>query len=207
MLDCKTKNNIVLLVLAILVIYIGWNMYNKRENMTLSEEAVQNIASVYAEKSGTVSFNNVKVTGNLEVDTSFNMIPRGTIVAWYDDSTNNAPQGWHICDGTLGTPDLRGRFILGYMTTTYPASGLTQRAVGSMGGEENHTLSVAEIPSHTHNSQKLITGYKEGWPTQLGCGGNCEFLEQTQTSDGGTGGGGAHNNMPPFTVMKYIMKL
>jgi len=43
-------------------------------------------------------------------------------------------------------PDLRGRTIIGAGTGT----GLTARAVGSNGGAENHGLSIAEMPSHTH---------------------------------------------------------
>lgn len=58
-----------------------------------------------------------------------------------DGSTNIVRKDWHICDGTNGTPDLRGRFILG------ANSG---HAVGSTGGEETHTLSVNEMPSHGH---------------------------------------------------------
>ena len=58
-----------------------------------------------------------------------------------DPDTNTGDTGWHICDGTNGTPDLRGRFILG------ASDG---HAVGSTGGEENHTLNVNEMPSHTH---------------------------------------------------------
>jgi hypothetical protein len=39
-----------------------------------------------------------------------NAIPVGVIMAYY---TTPAPPGWAICDGSNGTPDLRGRFILG----------------------------------------------------------------------------------------------
>lgn len=52
-----------------------------------------------------------------------------------------APRGWAICDGTRGTPDLRGKFILSI------GSG---RVSGDIGGAETHTLSITEIPGHTH---------------------------------------------------------
>ena len=35
------------------------------------------------------------------------------IVAW-SGSITTIPSGWGLCDGTRGTPDLRGRFVLGY---------------------------------------------------------------------------------------------
>ena len=39
------------------------------------------------------------------------LMPSGVIVSWYGTETN-CPEGWAICDGTNGTPDLRGRFIV-----------------------------------------------------------------------------------------------
>jgi cytoskeletal protein CcmA (bactofilin family) len=59
-------NNILFVVIIGLLILVLYKLYNKQENLTLSEEAVQNIASVYADASGTVTFNNVKITGTLD---------------------------------------------------------------------------------------------------------------------------------------------
>ena len=202
----NTCKNIVIIILLVFVLLLGYQIMVKKENFTMTEqsnEAVQNIASVYADTSNTATFNNINTTGNLNVTGNFNMLPRGSIIAWYDVSTNNAPDGWHICDGTMGTPDLRGRFILGYITPTYPASGLTQRAVGSGGGEENHTLTVNEIPSHSHTGT-----YKMCVNCGINGGGSDGWAEPTNNgTTGSTGGNGAHNNMPPFTVLKYIMKM
>lgn len=39
-------------------------------------------------------------------------VPRGTVIAWYAKS-GPFPTGWAICDGTNGTPDLRGRYVQG----------------------------------------------------------------------------------------------
>jgi hypothetical protein len=39
------------------------------------------------------------------------VIPKGIIVMW---SGSTAPGGWHLCNGSNDTPDLRGRFIVGY---------------------------------------------------------------------------------------------
>jgi microcystin-dependent protein len=46
--------------------------------------------------------------GNLDIAGGFNLLPRGIIVAYNGET---APAGWALCDGTNGTPDLRGRFI------------------------------------------------------------------------------------------------
>ena len=53
------------------------------------------------------------------------------------------PQGWFLCDGANGTPNLIDTFILGASAAEEP---------GGTGGEKNHTLSVAEMPAHTHGT-------------------------------------------------------
>ena len=75
----------------------------------------------------------------------------GMIMDWYGKS-NEVPNGWHICDGTNGTPDLRDKFII--------AAGGKYEFLSS-GGEETHTLTEQELALHGHNgsaSQTNITG-------------------------------------------------
>lgn len=67
-------------------------------------------------------------------------IPIGGIILW-SGSTSNIPIKWQLCDGTNGTPDLRGQFVIG-------AGG--SYSVGNTGGESEHTLTVDEMPSHNH---------------------------------------------------------
>ena len=52
---------------------------------------------------------NMKVNGTIS-DVNGAIIPKGTIVMWTGDSI---PEGWVLCNGQNGTPDLRGRFIVG----------------------------------------------------------------------------------------------
>ena len=80
------------------------------------------------------------------VDTS---IPIGGIIMWSGSSLPN--NNWKLCDGTvygsITTPDLRGRFVLG----SGKGSGLTNRTVGDTGGAETVTLTEEQMPSHSHN--------------------------------------------------------
>ena len=75
-------------------------------------------------------------------------VPSGFIGLWSGAATA-IPSGWFLCDGANGTPDLRGRFVIG-------AGGAF--AVGATGGQatvnwsaDGHVLSVAEMPSHGHS--------------------------------------------------------
>ena len=58
--------------------------------------------------------------------------------------------------GNFRLPDLRGRFPLGYVNNTTvngrSSFGNTSRNAGASGGNETHTLTQTEIPSHTHTT-------------------------------------------------------
>ena len=127
------------------------------------------------------------------------VIWRKMILAW-SGSTADIPIGWQLCDGSNGTPDLRGRFILG-TSASHP--------LGQRGGEEQHILSIAEIPSHAH--QLNTAGFGTGIP-----GGNKYGPEEGGLHDGSgkissgttyTGGNQPHNNMPPYYALAYIMRI
>lgn len=118
--------------------------------------------------------------------------PVGTIVVW-SGLAEAIPKGWSICNGENGTPDLRDRFVLG---------GGGTRAVGETGGEEEHTLTVDERPRHNHSMETYASGGNRGG-TSFTNSGNVNQAQYT----GNAGRGDAHNNMPPFYVLVYIMKL
>ena len=93
-----------------------------------------------------------------------------------------------------------GRFLLG-ADSTYTA--------GSTGGEATHTLMTEEIPSHSHKGV-FITGIGLVWKGSYNTGTTHGVDTGEQGSDsifytGSTGGGGAHNNMPPYLAV-YMWK-
>lgn len=87
---------------------------------------------------------------------------------------------------------VEGKFLLG-TSSAYPS--------GSSGGEETHTLSANEIPSHNHTFY-LQRGGSTGEKTALLEWANSSQVsgwQSWQTDD--TGGGQAHNNMPPYLAV------
>lgn len=75
-------------------------------------------------------------------------------------------------------------------------------ALGETGGAKTHTLSVTEIPTHTHQvtASSTVGGAGTGW-ADLTTG------SESVTTDGGTGGGGAHNNLQPYMALNYIISI
>lgn len=125
------------------------------KSITLSETPGQT-SVVVTEDAG-----NLKVSSRLMDSTGY-VIPPGGIIMW---SGKTPPPGWVLCNGEGGTPDLRGRFIVGYNNgdkTGDPSDikdalysepgnlseGLT--TVGKKGGSKQVTLTESQIPSHGH---------------------------------------------------------
>lgn len=95
-------------------------------------------------------------------------------------------------------PNLRGRVPVAVDTAQAEFNVL-----GKTGGAKTHTLTTAEMPSHSHTA-----------PTSANVSGTFEVAPVTPQGydyiggapTGATGGGGAHNNLQPYIAMIYIIK-
>jgi len=127
-----------------------------------------------------------------------------TAVAAVDLSTVY-PVGSVYMNATSGTNPAT---LLGMAGTTWVEFGEgrmllgenASHANGSTGGAETHTLTTSEIPSHTHTTN-IRGGTCTDGNTNIATGG-CPTSEITTDS---TGGGSAHNNMPPY-ISVYMWK-
>jgi hypothetical protein len=89
-------------------------------------------------------------------------------------------------------------FGSGRMMVGYNAADSDFDALQETGGAKTHTLSIAEIPSHNHNNPKGVKPPTNANDVDI-TGGNGTTLADNIVTDN-TGGGGAHNNMPPYIV-------
>ena len=150
---------------------------------------------------------------------------------------NFAPRGWAFCDGqllavsqndalfsllgtiyggdgrtTFGLPDLRGRIPI------HPGSGpgLSPRRLGAKGGAENVTLTVNQLPSHTHTLQVTEELAQQASPEGHAPARNLTFdgFRQAALSENmntaavtNVGGSRSHTNLQPFLCIHFIIAL
>ena len=172
---------------------------DKNGNVILDEVTIELITKIL--KAGTplnkVLFDKIK---------SY-LVPSGLISMW---SGSIVPEGWFLCNGENGTPDLRNRFIVG--------AG-AEYDIGATGGEKTHTLSTSEMPSHKHtinvNTEPGSTYDDEGndYLSVIDSNSGSTRLAGLKYKDGEislntttTGNGQAHENRPPYYALAYIMK-
>jgi microcystin-dependent protein len=170
-------------------------------------------------------------------DTALSLIPAGSIMMWFTDTP---PAGWLLCNGqsTAGygdlaavvganVPNLQGRVPVGKDTSQTEFD-----ALGETGGAKTHTLTVDQMPSHTHTQnshnhshrQWIFNGAGHGGGNRYGFGyaantgaandtgaasssGEVQYGNYpTTATNQNTGGGQAHNNLQPYLVLNYIIK-
>jgi microcystin-dependent protein len=120
---------------------------------------------------------------------------KGFIVMWSGELAD-IPAGWALCDGTNGTPNLKGKFIVGL-----DVDDPDYDTIGNDGGEKEHTLTVEELPVFTIEIKGLKKGADDG-DNVVGS----ENGDKIQVSEP-IGGDQPHENRPPFYTLAYIMKL
>ena len=182
-------------------------------------------------------------------------MPVGGIIMW-SGAVSAIPTGWALCNGSNGTPNLTGKFIV----MADADSGGTYN-VNNTGGQNDVSLTTSQMPAHSHSGSTASAGSHSHTASTNSAGAhthttnisfspdvdyfgnNVSILNNGQngtgsvtgqstnftssssgshshtvsvSSDGAhthtvsvtnTGGGGAHENRPPYYALAYIMKL
>ena len=160
-------------------------------------------------------------------------VPSGGIIIW-SGASNAIPSGWYLCNGSNGTPNLSGKFVVGYSASDGDFD------VNDTGGSKD-----AVLVSHTHNLQNHVHGFSASTnsagahthsfsahfsQTSLDNDeGNATIYPNLSSSTTGSAGGHVHavsgntgtpspnttdtlgesatgKNLPPYYALCYIMK-
>ena len=149
-------------------------------------------------------------------------------------SFNFAPKGWAMCNGQL-LPINQNQALFSLLGTTFGGNGQTNFALpnlqgkapihvgsghtlGENGGVQNHTLTIAEIPTHVHrinvsdaaatvaipNSSSYFANSAPSTVYTTGTGSLVAMHPQTVST---VGGGQPHLNMQPFLILSFCIAL
>jgi microcystin-dependent protein len=140
------------------------------------------------------------------------------------------PKGWATCDGQL-LPINQNQALFSLLGTTYGGDGRVNfglpdlrartpihmgggHTLGERGGEQNHTLSISEIPTHVHTLQGTTEGANAAPP-----GGNlfavvtdvytpaANLTSLQPATVANVGGSQPHPNMQPFLTLNFSIAL
>ena len=148
-------------------------------------------------------------------------------------SFNFPPKGWAFCNGEL-LPINQNQALFAILGTTYGGNGQTNFALpnlqgrlpihegngftlGQQGGEENHTLTINEIPSHNHpvncnsgTSSNVASPSGAVWAQDpngnapySGSGGSQMAIPAINAA----GGNQPHPNLAPYLVLSFVIAL
>jgi microcystin-dependent protein len=148
-------------------------------------------------------------------------------------SFNFAPRGWALCNGQL-LPINQNQALFALLGTTYGGDGRQNfglpnlqgrtsmhagqgHVLGEKAGETQHTVSMPEMPLHTHSANATSSPATTSAPSSsvmlaqstasslYGAANNLQPL--APISNGQTGGSQAHTNTQPYLVLNFVIAL
>ena len=150
---------------------------------------------------------------------------------------NFAPRGFALCNGQL-LPINQNQALFSLLGTTYGGNGqvnfalpnlrgrvpihfgqgpgLASRSLGEVGGEEAHTVSLAEMPTHTHVARGNSGAGTSASPVGMYPAQNAGQIPRYHSTPdttlsaaviGSAGGSQPHENRQPYTVLNYVIAL
>ena len=215
---------VVIVVIIAVTYYLIQRPINKNKEEFIVENNIDNSDSL-----DVINTDENKINDGYG-DISSISFPKGMVVPFYynNKSTLEYMAGWAVCDGTNGTPDLRGRFINMYNDKN---QNILNYNINETGGSDETLLEKENVPAHNHTIDKNKITYRNN--TASGCGGgavgwdvngndqnyfqasslsgNCTSCassgEFSLSKEGGVDKIEPLNNSPPFFTIIFLMKL
>ena len=206
--------------------FTGTLAANRTVNMPASIEKFFNVIDGTDHAGFTLTFKVTSQTGFLLCDGS--AVSRSTYATLFAALDNGNIYGAGDGSSTFNLPDLRGRVIAGQddmggasaNRLTDQTGGLNGDTLGGTGGSETHTLTTAQLASHTHTfsdtdshtvsfPRTLIPGAANNSVNVDGSGQRHDEGTLTVSISGTTSSAGsvsAHNNVQPTIILNYIIK-
>jgi len=148
-------------------------------------------------------------------------------------SFNFAPQGWAMCNGQF-LPINQNQALFSLLGTTYGGNGQTNfqlpdlrgrapmhfgngHTLGEKAGQEAHTVTIADVPTHIHTlngstttastvTPDVNTVLSVSTPQQIYAG-PAGLVAMSPQAIGNVGGSQAHTNMQPYLVITFCIAL
>ena len=143
-----------------------------------------------------------------------------------------APKGWAMCNGQL-LPINQNQGLFSLLGTTYGGDGRVNfglpnlqgrtpihmgggHVLGEAGGEQAHTVSLNELPTHTHTANASAAAGNQIIPTANLLGSPLNLTYRAPDTSltallpgtvGNIGGSQAHQNMQPFLTLNFCIAL
>jgi microcystin-dependent protein len=146
-------------------------------------------------------------------------------------SFNFAPKGWALCNGQI-MPIAQNQALFALLGTTFGGNGQTNFAlpdfrgrtpihagnghlVGEQGGEQAHTLTISELPTHTHaldaasdaGDQAIPVGNMLAQANLPAYSAPSNLTGMAPSAVTNTGGSQAHQNMQPFLTINFCIAM
>ncbi|MBE9461798.1 phage tail protein [Dyadobacter subterraneus] len=148
---------------------------------------------------------------------SFNFAPKGWAFADGQLLTINQNQGLFSLLGTTFGGDGRVNFALPDLRSRTPIHVSNSHILGDRGGEQNHTVSINELPTHTHTMKASDAGPATSNPVGNSLSSSKPANQYTRqqinpvtlapATIANVGGSQAHSNMQPFLTVSFCIAL
>lgn len=145
------------------------------------------------------------------------LMPVGSVMIWYGNVAD-IPEGWQLADGTNGTPDLRGKFVMGLASTD------DDDDIGTSGGNTQHSHAGGTISTawstHSHSGGEAATSYPYGSTTGVSTTPyetTAAYYFHYHSVTAGIGNAGSHthgskptntsDHLPPYTKYYWVARI